>query len=190
MIEIDVHNKDTIKTALRVIGKGGVIIYPTDTLYGFGVDAANDNAIEKLNNIKGRSGPLSVLAPDETTALSWANISLNEAEIIRPHLSGYSTMIYKVVNNIVSHKILGNDHSLGVRMPHHTFCNELSKLYPHPITTTSVNRHGGTALNDPKSILKEFRAEIDLFINSGRFIGNKGSSIYQLDHGNLIQLRS
>ena len=52
MIEIDVHNKDTIKTALRVIGKGGVIIYPTDTLYGFGVDAANDNAIEKLNSIK------------------------------------------------------------------------------------------------------------------------------------------
>ena len=82
MIEIDVHNKDTIKTALRVIGKGGVIIYPTDTLYGFGVDAANDNAIEKLNNIKGRSGPLSVLAPDETTALSWANISLNEAEML------------------------------------------------------------------------------------------------------------
>ncbi len=69
MIEIDVHNKDTIKTALRVIGKGGVIIYPTDTLYGFGVDAANDNAIEKLNNIKGRSGPLSVLAPDETLSL-------------------------------------------------------------------------------------------------------------------------
>ena len=52
MIEIDVHNKDTIKTALRVIGKGGVIIYPTDTLYGFGVDAANDNAIEKLNHQK------------------------------------------------------------------------------------------------------------------------------------------
>jgi tRNA A37 threonylcarbamoyladenosine synthetase subunit TsaC/SUA5/YrdC len=53
-----------------------------------------------------------------------------------------------------------------------------------------VNRRGGTALNDPKIILKEFRAEIDLFINSGRLIGNKGSSIYQLDHGKLIQLRS
>ena len=68
MISIDVRNKDAVITALNIIQDKGVIIYPTDTIYGFGVDATNDEAIHRLNIIKGRSGPMSVLVPDEDTA--------------------------------------------------------------------------------------------------------------------------
>ena len=53
MISIDVRNKDAVITALNIIQDKGVIIYPTDTIYGFGVDATNDEAIHRLNIIKG-----------------------------------------------------------------------------------------------------------------------------------------
>jgi len=190
MITIDAINKDAVSTALKIIGNGGIIIYPTDTIYGFGVDATNNDAIDKLNEIKRRSGPISVLAPNQKTALNWSDISNDDINLIKPKLKRLTTIIFPVKNGIVSPKILGNNYSLGVRIPDHPFCNELSTLYPNPITTTSVNRHGSVALNNPKSILKEFRTEVDLFINSGHIIGNKESSIFKLEHGKLIQLRS
>jgi tRNA A37 threonylcarbamoyladenosine synthetase subunit TsaC/SUA5/YrdC len=52
-----------------------------------------------------------------------------------------------------------------------------------------VNRHSSTALNEPARILAEFEKEIDLFVNGGKLEGNKGSSIFKLEHGKLVQLR-
>ena len=56
-------NSDSVKKATSVLESGGIIAYPTDTIYGFGCDARNEKAIERLNNIKGRSAPMSVLCP-------------------------------------------------------------------------------------------------------------------------------
>lgn len=189
MISIDVRNKDAVITALNIIQDRGVIIYPTDTIYGFGVDATNDEAIQRLNIIKGRTGPISVLVPDEDTALSWADISSNEMNLVKSKLTGYSTIIYPIIDGVVNNKILGVDHTLGVRMPQNNFCNQLAKFSANPITTTSVNRHGSTSLNEPERILAEFGKEINLFVNGGNLKGNKESSIYKLEHGKLVQLR-
>lgn len=190
MIEIDVHNKNVVVTALKVIEEGGLIIYPTDTIYGFGVDADNDDAIDKLNLIKRRNGPMSVLAPDSNTALNWSHLSNNEIKLVEANLKEQSTIIIPVREGIVSHKILGKNQTLGVRIPNNTFCNQLAKKSLNPITTTSVNRHTHPALNDPAKILEEFGDEIDLFVNGGNLEGNKGSSIYKLEHGKLVQLRN
>ena len=103
MISIDVRNKDAVITALNIIQDKGVIIYPTDTIYGFGVDATNDEAIHRFNIIKGRSGPMSVLVPDEDTALSWADISSKEMNLVKSKLTGYSTIIYPIIDGIVCH---------------------------------------------------------------------------------------
>mgnify|MGYP001164851641 FL=1 len=190
MNEIDVHNKDAVVKALKVIEDGGIIIYPTDTIYGFGVDAANDEAIEKLNLIKRRNGPMSVLAPNSHTVLSWSHISNNDIKLVEANLKGQSTIIIPVRKGIVSHKILGKNQTLGVRIPNNTFCNQLAKKSLNPITTTSVNRHNSRALNDPAKILEEFQDEINLFVNGGNLERNKGSSIYKLEYGELVQLRN
>lgn len=189
MIVIDVQNKDAVAVAFKVIQEGGVIIYPTDTIYGFGADATNDKAIDKLNNIKGRSGPISVLAPDQETALIWSNISNDEHELIASKLKGQTTVIYPVKKGIVSQKIMGEDGSLGVRIPNNAFCYELAKLSQNPITSSSVNRHGSPPINEPENILKEIGAEIDLFVDGGSLAGNKGSSIYKLAHGKMENVR-
>jgi tRNA A37 threonylcarbamoyladenosine synthetase subunit TsaC/SUA5/YrdC len=109
--------------------------------------------------------------------------------LVKSKLTRYSTIIYPIIDGIVNHKILGMDHTLGVRIPQNNFCNQLAKFSVNPITTTSVNRHGNTALNEPAKILEEFGKEIDLFVNGGNLEGNKGSSIYKLEHDKLVQLR-
>ena len=58
------NNDLAVDKAIRVLRIGGIIIYPTDTLYGFGCDANNNDAIKKINSIKSRKGPMSVLAPN------------------------------------------------------------------------------------------------------------------------------
>ena len=90
----------------------------------------------------------------------------------------------------MSRKILGkNDTTLGVRIPKHKYCYDISKEYDKPITTTSVNRSGEQPLNDPKSISKIFGESIDLLIDDGKINNSAGSKIYVLKESKPIQIR-
>jgi L-threonylcarbamoyladenylate synthase len=186
---INIESADAVMKAFDILDRGGVIVYPTDTIYGFGVDAKNDAAINKLNLIKGRQQSISVLAPDKKTALSWANVSHEEKESIEDKLGGNTTVIFPVKNGIVSSIILGKDNTLGVRIPHHKFCNTLSSIPPNPYTTPSVKNHGSFPLNDPDIIINIFGHDIDLLIDGGNLEGNQSSVVFKLDRGELIKIR-
>ena len=122
MKRISIGNAQAIEEAVHTLSSGGIIVYPTDTLYGFGVDATNDLAINRLNKIKGRRGPMSVMAPDIETAIEWMNISIEQRDMVPFYLGGEKTLIAPVQSDIVSSLILGDNHSLGIRIPEHTFC--------------------------------------------------------------------
>ena len=186
---ISVNNKDAIKIASDVIHQGGVIVYPTDTLYGFGVDARNKSAIKKLNNIKRRKTPISVIVWSVDTLYSWSSITDSEFEKAKKIVLESNTIIIPIKNNIVNNSILADDGSLGVRMPHHNFPIDLCKNLQFPITTTSVNRAGEDSLNDPKLIGNKFNDEIDLIIDAGIMPKSKGSSIYKLVNSKLMLIR-
>ena len=98
---VNSNSKKSILNAAKVILNGGIIVYPTDTLYGFGVDANNISAINKLNKLKGREGPISVVMQDINTIISCAKIDDVEAEIIRKNLIGYTTIILPVKSGTV-----------------------------------------------------------------------------------------
>lgn len=189
MKKIKITDADCINKSIHVLENGGVIVYPTDTLYGFGVDATNDNAINRLNIIKGRSGPISVLAPDIETAIEWMAVTQFQSEIIKSYLGGKKTLITSVKNNIVSSKIIGSNNSLGIRIPRNDFCNKLAAQFAKPITSTSVNHTGEKPLNDPNSIEYSFGNEIDLLIDGGTLPNSIGSTVYQLKGSNIIILR-
>ncbi len=180
---------DSVSLACAILDKGGIIVYPTDTVYGFGCDATNEHAIKKINLIKGRQTPISVIAPSEANIKNWFNVKKRHKNKILKRLFSSDTHIIPIKNNIVSKLILGNDKSLGIRKPNHPFCIQLSTNYPNPITTTSVNRTGETPLKDPKLIYNKFKGEIDLIIEGG-ILDNKGSKIYKYDKGKFICLRS
>ena len=182
------ENETAVELACSILNNGGVIVYPTDTLYGFGCDAKNESAIEKINAIKGRKAPMSVLAPNRKIAAKWMNISQNDKNIVLEKLGGSTTIIVPVKGGITSPSITGDKQTLGLRIPDHKFCQKLSKAYPHPITTTSVNRTSQKPLTNPKKILSEFASEIDLIIDDG-IIEGSGSTIYNFQNRELNIIR-
>lgn len=163
-------------------------VSPTDTLYGFGVDAANEEAINRLNDIKGRVGPISVMAPNTEIAISWLDLDTNQMDLVPFYLGGAKTLIAKAKSNIISQSIMGEGNTLGIRIPDNTFCNSLSAKFGKPITSTSVNRTNSAPLNDPELIISEFGNEIDLLVNAGTLTSGKGSTVYKLNDDNSIDI--
>ena len=185
---INWKNKEAVKVALKVINVGGILVYPTDTIYGFGVNAKDPIAIDKLNNLKNRTGPISVIAPDKITVSKWLDVKEEEKLQAASHLDAQNTVIYPVKKNIVHKKIMGPNHTLGIRIPDHPFCKLIANSCTVPITTTSVNRTGEAPGNNVKEILNSFPREIDLIIEDGALV-NSASKIYIYTKGGLKKIR-
>jgi L-threonylcarbamoyladenylate synthase len=186
---IYLDNPQVLKCALNILAEGGVIIYPTDTLYGLGADATNDEAVDQINRIKRRSGPMSVMATDKNMAIDWMDITNKQIEIIKPYLGGAQTLIVPVKPNTVSTSILGENNTIGIRIPDNSFCNNLSFQFGKPIVSTSVNRTGKPPMNDPVQIELEFSSEVDQIIDAGTLMESKGSTIYKFKDNKIIILR-
>jgi len=187
--QVLLSSKNALQAANNVILFGGIIVYPTDTLYGFGVDARNEAAIKKLNDIKNRTGPMSVIAPNINTVLNWTNISYEDWELVKKFLRGPTTIILPVKKGIVHSSILGKDGTLGIRIPSHSFGTKLTSKLGFPITTTSVNKTNENPLNKPRDIIDKFDGKFELLIDDGDLPNSKGSIIYKLEKSKLSILR-
>ena len=185
---INWKNKEAVKIAVRVINSGGILVYPTDTIYGFGVNAKDPIAIDKLNSLKNRIGPISVIAPDKITVSTWLNVKEKEKLHAASHLDAQNTIIYPVKKNIVHKKIMGPDSTLGIRIPNHPFCKLIANSCTVPITTTSVNKTGEHPRNNVEQILNSFPTEIDLIIEDGDLV-NSASKIYAYTIDGLKNIR-
>ena len=177
-----------LQQAKKIIFEGGIIAYPTDTLYGFGVDATNENSINQLNKLKNRKGPISVIAPDKNVVSTWIDIPANEKDKALENLTPHRTIIYPVRKEVVNSLIIGPENTLGIRIPAHPFCISLAKQCNVPITTTSVNRKGEFPKSNTNDILESFGNSIDLIIDDGKLSG-PASSIYKYQSGSLNKLR-
>ncbi len=184
---INWKNNDSINISCSILNKGGIIVYPTDTLYGLGCDATNEEAIKKINSIKRRKTPISVIANSTSMVSNWIKNKKNKKQILQK-VSTSNTVIIPIKKNIVSKLILGENNSLGVRIPNHKFCTKLTNQYPNPITTTSVNRNGEEPFTNPKLIKKYFKNEIEIIIEDG-IIDKKGSKIYMFKENRFILIR-
>jgi len=185
---IHCNNPEAIKKTCQVLQKGGIIIYPTDTIYGLGCDAKNETAIKKINKIKNRIGPMSVIAPNKKTALAWMKVNKNMILEIKHKIKNGNTVIVPIKKGVCSNIITGDNHSLGIRIPEHSFCKNLTKRYPNPITTTSVNQTGQQPFTNPTNIFNYFSKMVDLIIEDGIIVGN-GSKIFLLKNKIWEQLR-
>mgnify|MGYP001157197142 FL=1 len=186
---INCKSKTALKRAKKAILDGGIIVYPTDTLYGFGVDARNKSAIDRLNNIKGKKSPMSVIMSDKNMVFSCTDISQKNHKMVKKYLKGQTTIILKIKSGIVHPNILGEEETLGIRIPNHNFGPRLCKELGFPITTTSVNRTGETPLNDPNKIIKIFNGEFDILIDDGAMKSSTGSTIYKLEKSIIKVIR-
>ena len=127
-------NERSIKFAVDTLKKGEIIAYPTDTLYGFGVDATNDEAINKLNQLKGRTQPLSIIIADFSEIEKYAKISKKTLEKINQYLPGPFTFLIKKRKSILSELVTYGSEFIGIRIPNHKFTLRLVDLFKKPLS--------------------------------------------------------
>ena len=169
-----------IRVASEAILNGGIIIYPTDTIYGFGVDATNKKAINNLNYIKKRTGPISVLVNNLEMAFAISKLSPKQKTMVAEQLQGSNTVIVPLKIGFVHPLISGQDNTIGLRIPNHNFGIDLVSQLGKPITTTSVNHSGMPPLNKVDDIMELFGSSFDLLIDAGDLPPSKGSKVIKL----------
>ena len=148
--------ENKINTAIENLKKGKTIIYPTDTLYGLGTDATNTEAVNKINKIKKRITPLSIMIDDLETIKKYAECSPNIFNEIKKILPGPFTILLRAKKSNLSYLVQSGSDKIGIRIPKHDFCLDLLKKYKKPIITTSVNIHGKKSLNNIEEIEENF----------------------------------
>ena len=151
-----------IELAYDALNNGEIIVYPTDTLYGFGVDATNTKAIQNLNRLKGRVQPLSIIINTIEEISNFSKINESLLNEIKKYFPGKYTALLNAKKHNLSPLIQNGSTKIGLRIPNHSFPIKLTKLLKKPIVTTSINRHGNEALNDVTQVEIDF-PNIDIF---------------------------
>ena len=154
-----------IDLAVNAINNGEVIVYPTDTLYGFGVDATSTDAIQRLNQLKGRVQPLSIVLESIEQIHDYAIFDSDLQNRIDPFLPGQYTVLLPAKQNKLSPLVQNGSPKVGIRIPNHFFPIKLVHLSKIPIVTTSINRHGTDPLNDVTQVEIDF-PNVDIFEDS------------------------
>jgi len=172
----NIYNGSSLKIAEELILKGKIIAYPTDTLYGLGVDATNTEAISLLNKLKKREQPYSIIVNSIKMLHKYAHLSTKDEKKIKNYLPGPYTLILKKKNTDLSKLITLDLNTIGIRIPKHDFCLNLIKMINKPIVTTSINKHGYRPLNTITDIRNIF-PRINLFKDDQININSKGSTI-------------
>ena len=164
-----------IDLAHNALENGDVIVYPTDTLYGFGVDATNTDAIHRLNRLKGRIQPLSIVLESVEHIHDFAEFTGEIEFEVNNLFPGAYTVLLPAESNELSPFVQNGSPNIGVRIPDHFFPVKLVKMLGKPIITTSINRHGNDPLNDVTQVEIDF-PNVDIFEDSSH-TPSKGSTI-------------
>jgi L-threonylcarbamoyladenylate synthase len=157
--------EEDIKNAITVLRAGGIILYPTDTIWGIGCDATNSDAVDKIFKIKNREETRSLLILVDSIQMAERYVA-NIPEIAY-ELTDVSdtplTIIYPNGKNLAK-GVCGADGSVGIRICNEEFCNELIKRFRKPIISTSANFSGKKSPESFYSIESELIEKTDYVV--------------------------
>jgi tRNA threonylcarbamoyl adenosine modification protein (Sua5/YciO/YrdC/YwlC family) len=191
MISINSQNPQMrlIKKAADVLRDGGVIIYPTDTVYGLGCGLSNKKGIERIYELKKRNKkkPLSFVCSDLKHISQYAKVTDYAYKTMKRLLPGAYTFILEA-SRLVPKIILPKRSTTGIRVPDNQICLALIKELGEPIISTSVKTAQGESLSDPCLIKENFNRVVDLIIDGG-IIMPEPSSVISLVDDNIEIIR-
>ena len=182
---------DDIKAALEVLQKGGVILYPTDTIWGLGCDACNEEAVNRIYAIKNRIDSKSMLVLMENAALidryvdEVPEIAFDLIELTDKPL----TIIYDGAKSL-ARNLVADDGSIGIRITTEAFSSELIRRFKKPIVSTSANISGKPSPACFYEISQEIIGAVDYVVKYRRDDMQKAvpSSIMKLGRGGEIKI--
>lgn len=168
---------EALEKSVFILNKGGLIVFPTDTVYGLAAKFDESDAIERIYQVKGR---------DQTKALAVLIANLDQIKIISPRISENAT---KLINyfwpgalTIILEKRedlkapLSIDNSIGIRIPDDSFVRQLSNRIG-PLATTSANRSGFPSSTKVDEVLEQIGDQVDLIVDGGECEGGIPSSV-------------
>ena len=167
-----------VRKVVDVLEQGGVIGYPTDTIYGVGCDLFNPEAIQKIHRLKKmeENKPLSFICSDLKDISLYAFVSNYAYKIMKRILPGPYTFILKATK-LVPKIAQTKQKTVGIRIPDNRVCLALVKELGHPIINTSVNKPNEGLYNDPSEIEDRFGKRLDLVIDGGVIVADHSSII-------------
>ncbi len=183
-------NED-IKKAVEILMKGGIILYPTDTVWGIGCDATNAEAVKRIYEIKQRDDSKSMLILMDNPAkiqtyiqdvpeIAWDLIELTDKPL---------TIIYENARNLAEN-LIAEDGSIGIRITDEEFSKELCKRFRKPIVSTSANISGNPSPANFREISQEIKDKMDYIVNYRQKDSSKAnpSSIIKLSKDGTINI--
>lgn len=184
MLSINSQNPQMrlIKKAVDVLRNGGVIIYPTDTVYGLGCDLSNKKGIERIYEIKKRDKkqPLSFICSDLKHISQYAKVTDYAYKTMKRLLPGPYTFILEA-SRLVPKIILPKRQTTGIRVPDNNICLALVRELGQPIISTSVKTAEGEDVGNPYIIEEAWGKLVDLIIDGGTIIPEPSSVISLVD---------
>jgi tRNA threonylcarbamoyl adenosine modification protein (Sua5/YciO/YrdC/YwlC family) len=167
-----------VRKVVEILEKGGVIGYPTDTIYGVGCDLFNPDAIRKIHRLKkmGKNKPLSFICADLKDISRYAYVSNSAYKIMKRLFPGAYTVILKATK-WVPKVAMTKQNTVGIRIPDNRICLSLLKELGHPIISTSVSKTDEGLFNDPADIDERFGKQLDLVIDGGVIVAEHSSII-------------
>lgn len=184
-------DEEELKKCIETINKGGLVIFPTETVYGIGANAYNEEAVRKIYEVKMRPDekPLSIMVSSIDEISKYAIIS-NEIEekIIKKYMPGPITIVLKKKPGVFDYISSGKD-TIGIRIPDNEIILKILKEAKLPIVAPSANISGkpsGIILNE---ILKDFDGKVDICIDGGKAKLSEPSTIVKVVDNKPVILR-
>ena len=184
-------SNDSIHQAIDYLSQGLIIAYPTDTLYGLGVDALNTEAIESLYQLKRRSShrPMSIMVPRN----SWYNwvhdVPAYAEQLAKKYFPGPITMIMRAGSNLPDILTKTTNGTIGIRVPNHPLCLRLLDTFKQPIITTSANLSNKPSAKTPEEIRDYFGDDIAMILEGDEEPSGVASTVIDVSDDEPVVIR-
>jgi len=185
------YDKEDLQNALNVLNEGGIILYPTDTIWGIGCDANNSEAVQRIYDIKQRSDSKSMLVL--VNSINMVERYIDELPEVANDLLEVTdkplTIIYDNAKNLAKN-LIAEDGSIGIRVTDELFSNHLITRFKRPIVSTSANVSGKNSPKNFQFIDQAIKDSVDYIVkyrNDDNSIA-KASGIIRLKSGGQISI--
>lgn len=171
-----------IARVVEILRKDGVIVYPTDTVYGLGCDIASKKALERVRRIKkfDNKRHLSFVFADLKTISLYAQVADKDYKLLKRYLPGAYTFILKATR-LVPRIVLTKKQEVGIRIPDNRICQALLAELGNPILSSSVRLPDDQLLDDPREIERIYKGQVDLVIDGGIFLPEPSTIVSLFD---------
>jgi L-threonylcarbamoyladenylate synthase len=179
-----------VRRAAEILRAGGLVAFPTETVYGLGADASSEKAMARLYRVKGRPAdhPVIVHFASSAEAFRWGEATKEARSLAERFWPGPLTMILKR-SPLAKDFVTGGQSSVGVRVPSHPVARELLKEFGGAIAAPSANRFGRVSPTTAAHVREDLGADVDLVLEGGPSEVGIESTIVDLSSGDAVILR-